>query len=165
MTNPSDFPDVYRRFIAPIRAKCQRTLGRTDAAEDIAQEAFVRLWQSGPRITKETETRTIMSWLYLTTTRLAIDHLRMKRRHVSEDELVALPGGVSAQEALTARSHIVALIARVERDELEAALLVRVDGLTHPEAATILNVSERTVRRLLERFDEQSASLRKEHSS
>jgi len=45
------------------------------------------------------------------------------------------------------------------------AVLCRVDGLSQLEAATLLEVSERTVLRMLDRFDERTRSLRKELSS
>jgi DNA-directed RNA polymerase specialized sigma24 family protein len=39
------------------------------------------------------------------------------------------------------------------------AVLCRVDGLTQPEAAQVGGISERTVRRLLGRFDARVAAL------
>ena len=47
-------------------------------------------------------------------------------------------------------------------EELAVAVLCRVDGLSQPEAAGVLGVSDRTVRRLLDRFDERTGALRKE---
>src|ERR1700733_4784723 len=61
----------YARFLSPIRAKCQRLLGRTAAAEDVAQEAFLRLWKSD--VGARAEAGVVMAWLYRTCTRLAID--------------------------------------------------------------------------------------------
>lgn len=165
---PNDFRDAYGRFLPAIRAKCRRLLGRTAAADDVAQEAFARLWQSGPRLDDKTETRTIMAWLYLTSTRLAMDVLRERRRQSVPFELGdAEPLACSAgpDDVVGARSTIVALCNDVPPDEIEAALLARVDGLSQPEVALVLRVSERTVRRLLERFDERAARLRKELSS
>ncbi len=163
MTTPADFPDAYRRFLAPIRAKCRRLLGQSAAADDVAQEAFARLWRSGPPLDGKTETRTIMAWLYLTSTRLAVDSLRQGRA-LSLDAAQVEPMAcmASPHEVVAARAAIGALCKSVPPDEIEAALLARVDGLSQPEVAVILGISERTVRRLLERFDEHSAELRKE---
>ena len=160
MTTPADFPEAYGRFLAPIRAKCRRLLGQNAAADDVAQEAFVRL---GPPLDGKTETRTIMAWLYLTSTRLAVDAMRQGRAL----SLDALPEScmASPHEVVAARASIVALCKKVPADEIEAALLARVDGLSQPEVAAVLGISERTVRRLLQRFDEHSAELRKERAS
>jgi RNA polymerase sigma-70 factor, ECF subfamily len=160
---PTDFTEAYARFWPAIRAKCRRMLGRTAVADEIAQEAFVRLWQSGPRADGQTETRTIMAWLYVTSTRLATDALR-EGRVLSIDDAVAEPIACSASPAdvVAARSAILALSRTIPADEIEAALLTRVDGLSQPEVADLLGVSERTIRRLLERFDGRSAELREE---
>lgn len=166
MTPPSDFFHAYSRFLAPVRAKCQRILGRTAAADDVAQEAFARLWQSGPRLDGTTETRTIMAWLYLTSTRLAMDVLR-ERRHptIDLDDVEPLSCGSSPDVVVGARRTVLALLSRVPPDEIEAVLLARIDGLSQPEVANVLGVSERTVRRLLERFDARSTDLKEELTS
>jgi RNA polymerase sigma-70 factor, ECF subfamily len=149
--------------LPPIRAKCRRMLGRTAVAEEIAQEAFTRLWQSGPPLDGTTDTRTIMAWLYVTSTRLATDALRERRLLPIEDaamELVACSASPAAIAA--ARSTIVALSRSIPAEEIEAAILTRIDGIPQEKVAELLGVSERTIRRLLERFDQRSAHLREE---
>jgi RNA polymerase sigma-70 factor (ECF subfamily) len=171
----TDFPSAYRRFLAPVRLKCRRLLGESGEAEDAAHESFVRLLQVGPVWTSERDTPQVMGWLYRTCTRLCIDVLR-RRRHVEaarphddqggdDDTRPVLPGGASLEDALAARRLVTRLCGRVSGAELEAAVLCRVDGLSQTEAATVLGVTDRTVRRLLERFDEATALLRKEFAS
>ena len=159
-------PDVYRRLLAPIRAKSRRMLGNGQAAEDVAQEAFVRLLQSQGSLGEGADERTLVAWIYRTTTRLAIDALRERRRTTPSDDLDALPCGCgeSLDSALAARNAIQALSDTTPPAELEAAVLCRVDGLSQAEAAAVLDVSERTIRRLLERFSDRTAALRAEHA-
>jgi DNA-directed RNA polymerase specialized sigma24 family protein len=105
-----------------------------------------------------------MAWLYRTCTRLAIDALRKRRRTAAElhvDALDSLPCSGSFEDALSAKLAIHALHARVPPAELEAAVLCRVDGLGHVEAAEVLAISERSLRRLLARFDERSEKWRR----
>jgi len=171
-TPPPSFHEAYTRFFPPVRAKCRRLLGSSAEAEEIAQEAFVRLWQTGPSappLGREGDVRTVMAWLYRTCTRLAIDALRRRLRdprceHANDSE-DRLPCAVPLEDSMAARSAILALHARVPGEELEAVILCRVDGLSHAEAAEVLDVSERTVRRLLERFDAGAARWRKELTS
>jgi len=138
-------------------------LGSSGAAEEIVQESFVRLWEAGPELRPDQETRTVLAWLYRTSTRLALDALRKERRAapLPTDE-AHLPCSRSLEDSLAARRIVVALSETVEREALEAAVLCRVDGVSQPEAAEILGVSERTVRRLLERFAAQANEWRKE---
>jgi DNA-directed RNA polymerase specialized sigma24 family protein len=109
-----------------------------------------------------------MAWLYRTCTHLAIDALRKRKRSFAETDSEALemvPCTVSVEQALAAKRVIYALHARVPSEELEAAVLCRIDGLGHVEAAEVLSISERTLRRLLARFDERSAKWRQEYAS
>jgi RNA polymerase sigma-70 factor (ECF subfamily) len=130
----------------------------------VAQEAFVRLWKSG--IGESGDARTVMAWLYRTCTRLAIDALRAQKRDAGgEVDLERMPCGAQMGAQIEARAAIAALAKSVPEDELEAAVLCRVDGMAQPEAAGVLGVSERTVRRALERFDERTGALRKELTS
>ncbi len=163
LNSTTDFDRAYARFLPPVRAKCRRLLGRAHAAEDVAQEAFLRLWKSGE---VDGDPRSVMAWLYRTATRLAIDVLRDRRR-TDADEVTddAVPCTIDARVYVEARATIASLAESVPEDELAAAVLCRIDGLPQPEAATVLGVSERTVRRMLDRFDERTRPLRKELSS
>lgn len=153
---------TYRSYLAPVRAKCRRMLGATAIAEDVAQETFARLCAE-PLAFDPADRRAVVAWLYRTSTRLAIDVLRARRRYVvPEADPPDVPCAVSPDDALAARSLVAALAGTVPAEELEAVLLARVDGLSQPEVAEVLGVSDRTVRRMLDRFDERTAPLRKE---
>jgi RNA polymerase sigma-70 factor, ECF subfamily len=158
-----EFERVYARFFAPVRAKCLRLLASQEAADDVVQDVFFRLWQwpSRPPLDAPDAIRTLLAWLYRTSTRLSIDVLRSRGARERLDDL-PLPCAVQADESLGARRAIEGLPHAVTDDELEAAILCRIDGLSQPEAAIVLGTSERTVRRLLSRFDEGTASVRRE---
>src|SRR5262249_33446413 len=128
----------------------------TTAAEDTAQETFVRLMRAGMPAGSESETRIVMAWLYRTCTRIAIDVLRERKRwsaDVAGDERWTC--GFDPAAAIEARSTLARSARTTPDDELHVAVLCRVDGLTQTEAAEVLGVSERTVRRLLDRFDDR----------
>jgi RNA polymerase sigma-70 factor (ECF subfamily) len=148
----------YRQNFAVIRAKCARMLGEREEAADVAQETFVRMCESGV-VHEPPEARA--RWIYRASTRLAIDRLRRRRLGVERrgeggGAEVEAPGR-PADETLAARQELAALAAEVPEEELEVAILCRVDGLTQPEAAEVCDRSERTVRRLLARFDRRLA--------
>lgn len=154
-------PEIERFFrenFAVIRAKCARMLDGEEAS-DVAQEAFVRLCESGV-VHEQAAARA--AWIYRTCTRLAIDRLRRRGRGV---ETAAGPGSEAAggaapaDEVLAARQLLAAVAGLVPADELELAVLCRVDGLTQVEAAEVTRRSERSVRRLLARLDGRLATL------
>ncbi len=151
----SDIERWYQRYFPLIREKCRRMLGDLDEAQDLAQDTFIGLWREGLPLT---DTRRVTSWVYKTATRMAINRLRARKVRdaaPSSDDVDPGPFGV-----VTARRQILALAGSTPAAELEAALLDRIDGLTHAESAEVLGVSERTVRRLLERFDARAEQER-----
>jgi RNA polymerase sigma-70 factor (ECF subfamily) len=130
-----------------------------DDAQDLAQETFVRLWKSGLDLD---DPRRVTAWVYRTATHLAVDHLR--RRATGTEQLgveadVALP---SSDARVHTRQLLQQLAGKIPADELELAFLDRVDGLTQPESAEVLGVSERTVRRMLTRLDARLEKLKAE---
>ncbi len=160
-TGPMDaaaFATTYRSQLPPVRARCRRLLGDAVLAEDVAQEAFTRLWRAGEPL-KDATPAAIAAWLHQTSTRLAIDALRARKRLVEHAHQA--PALAAAADAIvSARRSIEVLHRAVPTAELEAAMLVRVDGFAHAEVASEMGVSERTVRRLLDRFDRRAGALR-----
>lgn len=144
---------AWRAFSGAIREKCRRVLGDTDEAEDAMQETFIRLW----KVEARHQPRQTLAWLYRTATHLSVDRLRQRAVHQR-----GVPQSMQAGDLhrATENRQLVERLAHItDTDALEAAVLARLDGLTQSEVAEVLNVSERTVRRLLDRFDDAAAQL------
>jgi RNA polymerase sigma-70 factor (ECF subfamily) len=152
----SDIEATYRRYFPLLREKCRRMCGDFEEAQDVAQETFIRFWES--RVAQEHPDR-IVGWLYRTSMRLTIDRLRRRRAAPPSSAPGPVPSG---EEALQMRQLLAVLARSVPVDELEVAVLDRIDGLTQAQSAQICGISDRTVRRLLARFDERFQALRKE---
>nr|WP_302052476.1 sigma-70 family RNA polymerase sigma factor [Corallococcus exiguus] len=100
------------------------------------------------------------AWIYRTSTNLAVDRLR-QRRSTPPRSSGELMDERSAEATLRRRQELEAYARHLPADALEAALMNRLDGLTQQEIAEVLQVSERTVRRLLQRLDAQVEHLRR----
>lgn len=136
-----------------IREKCARMLGDRDEAQDVAQETFLRFWRAD---LADSDPRTALSWIYRTATRLAVDRLRQRKRAgaaASPSDAIEL----GPEGSLAARRELERIARQVPPAELEAAILHRFDRMGQLEIAGVLGISERTVRRLLERFDRRIA--------
>ncbi len=157
-----DGEQAYRKYFPLILAHSRRVLGDGAQAQDVAQDTFIRFL--GARV--EGGEPGVLAWLYRTSANLAIDTLRLRRRqsNVRVEELRPQP----APEVLEASSSLRATVERLSkslpREVLSAGLLSRANGLTQPELALVLDVSERTVRRWLISFDEAARSLESEVS-
>ena len=154
---PSQLDAVYRQYFPLIRAKCARMLGDAGDAEDVAQETFVRLWRGGPL---SDDPRQITAWIYRTSTRAAIDRMRQRRRQGTlHAEAEAERGPSRPEAALAARRTLFGLLHVVPQEELLVGLLSRCDRLGQEQIAEVAEVSERTVRRLLQRFEARLGQL------
>ena len=113
------------------------------AAEDLAQEAFARLWRERDRLDWSD---TVLPWLVVTTRRLAQDRFRaLRRRLAGRDGSAARPATLDAGVAdrwLDLRDAMAAL-APLERTAL---VLTAVDGHTYDEAAVLLGTTAGALR-------------------
>ena len=72
----SGFEEIVREHTGKLVGLAWRLVGSREDAEELAQEAFLRLHRSLPEFRGDS---LIGTWLYRTTTRLAIDFLRRER--------------------------------------------------------------------------------------
>lgn len=115
--------------------------------EDVAQEAFVRLYRSRGRYREGAAFR---PWLLTIAGNLARNRLRWRRRHPTEElgawEAVA-PGGVPgealdvAERVAEVRAAVVGLPSRLR----EVVTCVEFEGLTQAEAAQVLGCTVKAV--------------------
>lgn len=75
------FTDIIRQYGSRIQAIAYQISGNSDDARDIAQEVFIRLWNSLGRFNPRFS---FVTWLYRLTVNLSIDHLRQDARHRHE---------------------------------------------------------------------------------
>lgn len=132
----------------------RRRLGCQHAAADLAQDTFVRLIAAriGPDLIEAPR-----AYLSAVAGRLVSNHCRRQSLERAWSEtLAALPQALvpSAEEravAFEALSRLDAALARLPASVRKAFLLVQLEGCSAPEIARELGVTERTVRRYVER--------------
>jgi RNA polymerase sigma-70 factor (ECF subfamily) len=154
-----DVEHAYRRYFPIIREKCSRMLRDRAEAQDIAQETFTRLWSNRDQLHAPDA---VASWIYRTSTRLAVDRYRRTRRE--DDGELATDEVAGTEHDAGDRIDAVRMLARIANhvpaDELEVAILSRIDGLGHDEIARVLGCSDRTVRRRLLKLESRLSRLR-----
>ena len=142
-----DFAGLYRATVAPLRRYLARMLGDPAEAQDIAHDAYLRMYRASAHAVANNPA----ALLYTTARRLAIN--RLKRRRIAP--FVATPADADA--ASTAPGVAQEVIARQELQELEQAiaalppgcravlLLRKVELLSHAEIAARLGIAISTV--------------------
>ncbi len=132
-----------------------RLLADPAEAEDVAQEAMLRLWRAAPAW-RSGEAQ-VSTWLYRVATNLATDRLRARGRRGAaaledvpepEDGAAGVVQGMIETERMSALDA--ALRALPERQR-EAVVLRHIEGLSNPEIAEILGVGAEAVESLTAR--------------
>lgn len=142
---------LFRRHHQTLHRFLTIRLNSPQEADEIAQEAYVRLLQLGAQQTQAVSF--LRSFLYKTAQNLAIDRLRTRRvaaraqsvgRLFGETSCVEPPDGeVAAAEEL---QIIEQCLRELPPKCRQALFLSRFHGLSVPSVARHLNVAERTVR-------------------
>ena len=95
------FEELVRRYQRPIVAYVYRMVGDYDAALDLAQEVFIKVYNSLGRYRPEFKFST---WIYRIAHNAAIDHLRRVGASRTEEMLVEGEGGTSFEKPLASKA-------------------------------------------------------------
>ncbi len=143
------------RHLGRVYGFAARLLGDRAEAEDVAQEAMVRLWRiAGQWRSGEAQ---LSTWLYRVTLNLCPYRQRSARRRPTEAlDLVAEPADARAdtEAALMQRERAAALeaaLATLPDRQRQAVVLRHIEGLTNPEISEIMGVGVEAVESLTAR--------------
>lgn len=132
------FDALYKAHGARIYRFCYRLCGDKTDAEDLTQEVFVSAWQSLPRFAGRATEQT---WLY----RIALYRWNRVRTTRPPDTVLLLENNACVCGSPLLRMVLDEAIDSLPPDVREAFLLVKVEQLSHREAAAILQVPIGTV--------------------
>lgn len=148
-----DIAALYRRHAPALHRRCVSIVGNVDEARDLVQETFARYIAARPSWRDKAAPFTV---LYRIATNASIDRLR-RRKTASEDELDAEAhvGDLGREPKRVDNLHDLALLTRgLSEEELTVAVLHHLDGYTHDGIAASLDLSRRTVGKILSRFED-----------
>lgn len=143
------------RHLGRVYGFAARLLGDRAEAEDVAQEAMLRMWRvAGTWRTGEAK---LSSWLYRVTVNLCTDRQRARQRRRAEPlDDVAEPADETANTEATLMQRerhdaLQAALASLPDRQRQAVVLRHIEGLTNPEIAAILEVGVEAVESLTAR--------------
>lgn len=142
---------IVARHIDRVVGLSHRMLGDAAEAEDVAQDAFLRLWRNAARW----EPRALLgTWLHRVTYNLCVDRLR-RRRSVPLDEAAEIADPAPGAGAVIHLKDVSAAVSRaldaLPDRQRQAILLVHYQEVGNIEAARILGVSVEAIESLLAR--------------
>ena len=156
------FDFLVQKYRRPLVSFMYRMARNTAAAEDLAQEVFLRVYRS--RQTYEASAK-FTTWLYRIATNLAVNHARDTRKErpevtVSLDEpdeetgttMDVADSTISVEEAMVRRERMLAIRSRVEalpeRQRL-AVIMHKYQQMDYKQIADVLKLSESATKSLL----------------
>jgi len=146
--------EIMARWQRRVTAFLLRMVGEEAAALDLAQETFVRVYQSSDRYRP---TGTFSTWLFAIAANLARQYLRWQRRHPTESmdrdvdsplsDKIASPGEPPDLVALRdERSALVRMaISQLPPDLREAVILFEYENLSYLEIAAVTGGTPKAV--------------------
>lgn len=138
--------ELARRFWNPLVRYAEEIVAGRDAAEDVVQEALLRVWH---RRGKWTPTDRLQAFLYRVTRNRALNHRRSRRTRRKLEERVprrpSAPGPEAVADREGLRREVRAAIDSLPERRREIFILARFHGRSHREIAEILDVSRQTV--------------------
>ncbi|WP_371227138.1 RNA polymerase sigma factor [Roseovarius sp. 2305UL8-3] len=141
------------RLTPRVLAHAFRMTGNRSEAEDIAQEAMLRLWKIAPEW-RQGEAK-VTTWLYRVVANLSTDRLRRRARSspldAAEDPQDERPSALEAMQDRARADALQAALSDLPDRQREAVVLRHIEGLANPEIAEIMQISVEAVESLTAR--------------
>ncbi|HIG44546.1 MAG TPA: RNA polymerase sigma factor [Gammaproteobacteria bacterium] len=124
--------------VGRVYALCVRLCNDRDMAEDLSQEAFVLAWR---KLSSFRGDSAFGSWLYRIATNTALSYLRKQKPFqysvdIDETEEEAIPEDIGAQMGLEQA------IGKLPDGARAVFVLYSLEGHTHDEIASMLNIAQ-----------------------
>ena len=155
----SAFDALFERWAGPLMRYLERMVSDAGTAEELVQEAFLRVHGARQRYSADARFST---WLYRIATNLALNELRRPRRKARHEstfdsdgapiDLRADEPGVEAvDDARRAGAVLEAQLEALPERQRMALWLAAVEGLSYAEVAEALETTEKSVKALVHR--------------
>ncbi|MBU0780345.1 MAG: RNA polymerase sigma factor [Alphaproteobacteria bacterium] len=152
--DPAAARDLSARLLPRVMGQAVRMLQDRAEAEDVAQEAMMRLWKIAPDW-RQGEAQ-VSTWLYRVVANLCTDRLRRRKRSgVGLDQIAepadTAPGAAAVIQDETRLRALSDALAQLPDRQAQAVALRHLEGLSNPEIAAIMDISPRAVESLTAR--------------
>ncbi len=151
------FAALFERWSRPLLRYLERLVREAATAEELVQEAFVRVHRARESYRPEARFST---WLYRIATHLAWNELRRPHRRAPHDsvdagaEVEVVAPGAAVDELVHARrvsAEVEVALAALPERQRAALWLAAVEGQSYAEVAAALATSEKAVKALVHR--------------
>jgi len=142
------FVGIYNRFKGPVYSFCYKMLLDSDAAEDVMQETFLRIYENRDRLLK---TSAFKSWLFTIARNQCLNSIRRSGKHISlsgeGQEIISFHDTPIVDMEKSEQIRIVtAFLESLKPDYREVIILREYQNLTYEEIAAITRTTVSAVK-------------------
>ncbi|MEQ1652111.1 MAG: sigma-70 family RNA polymerase sigma factor [Hyphomicrobium sp.] len=152
----SAFRTLTERHLASVTGIARRMLRDDAEAEDVAQEAFLRLWRAGASL--EVGANGVKPWLRRVVSNLCIDRVRGRQRLTVVEELpeqAEAPRQQTSLEEKDLQRRVDQALKKLPERQRLALTLFHYEGLSQNEVGAAMDISDEAVESLLGRARRQ----------
>jgi RNA polymerase sigma-70 factor (ECF subfamily) len=158
----ANFETLFQAHWSRVCAVACRIVGDHDEAEDIALEAFWRLYRKMQGVTSASDDRNLPGWLYRVASNLGLNALRARKRRSQYEteagrralEPAPTRHPASDMERSEERTHVRRALAQM-KPRSAMLLILRHSGLSYAEVAAAVGVAPGSVGTLLARAERE----------
>jgi RNA polymerase sigma-70 factor, ECF subfamily len=132
---------LYQRYAPRVYAVVRRVAGDDAAADDWAQEAWIRVFRALPGFRGDAAFST---WLHRVAVNSALQGLRSRTRHDARERPLPLVEPARQAEPVALRLTLEQAMARLPEGMRQVLVLHDVEGFTHEEIGEMLGIAAGT---------------------
>lgn len=151
------FSEIFQKNSRKIYHLCYGYTGSSEAADDLMQETFMKVWQNLDKFRNQSM---ISTWIYRIAVNTCLSYLRTENRHPKEELTGKIiedkPEETSDKKEQTALLYT--CISKLEENERIIITMV-LDEIPYPEIAEVSGISEGNLRVKIHRIKQKLAAL------
>ncbi|HWV71848.1 MAG TPA: RNA polymerase sigma factor [Pseudosphingobacterium sp.] len=159
--NEALFKSIFDRNNRKVYHLCYGYTGDSDAANDLMQETFIKVWQNLDKFRNQSQ---ISTWIYRIAVNTCLSYLRVEKRKVT-DEINERIIETKADEVSDKQEQVNQLykcIAQLEENERIIITMV-LDEVPYQEIAEISGISEGNLRVKIHRIKNKLTEIYNRH--
>jgi RNA polymerase sigma factor (sigma-70 family) len=156
-TREAAFKQIFEANSKKIYHLCYGYTGDDDAANDLMQETFLKVWQNLEKFRNQAQ---ISTWIYRIAVNTCLTYLRSEKRQ-AKDELTPQIAESKGEEYSEKNEQVALLYKCISKlEESERIIITMVlDEVPYPEIAEISGISEGNLRVKIHRIKQRLTEL------
>lgn len=159
MISEQAFSEFYQQTSATLRNYVARVMGNVTNADDIVQEAYLRMLRRPP---PTDDPRELRAYLFRVASNLITDRWRRQKHEAAASEM---PEALANSPDAVRQFDMKRMFHRLRRRDRQLMWLAYVEEASHREIAATLGLRERSIRVMLSRAREKLTKLLRGESS